>query len=65
MAKDETVDGTFHCETCNQTLSDSNAWFDHLNSKKHNTLKGMSLKVEKSSIEKVKAKLAGLKRKGE
>ena len=48
----------FHCETCKCSLKDSQAWFDHINGKKHNQLLGMSMVVEKVSVDRVKAKLA-------
>ena len=44
-------------------LSDSNAWFDHINGKMHNRMLGMSMVVEKVGVDKVREKLAGLKRK--
>ena len=43
-------------------LKDSNAWYDHINGKKHNQMLGMSMVVERVGVDKVKAKLAGLKR---
>ena len=53
----------FHCETCKCSLKDSQAWFDHINGKKHNQLLGMSMVVQKVSVDKVKAKLALLAQK--
>jgi len=44
---------------------DSNSWYSHINGKKHNRLLGMNMKVEHSTLDKVKQKLAGVKRKAE
>ena len=43
-------------------MKDSQAWYDHINGKKHNQMLGMSMVVEKVSVDRVKARLAGLKR---
>jgi len=53
----------FYCKTCKVQLKDSNAWYDHINGKKHNQMLGMSMIVEKVDVDRVRAKLAGLKRK--
>ena len=53
----------FHCDTCKCSLKDSVAWFDHINGKRHNQLLGMSMVVEKVSIDRVKNKLALLAQK--
>ena len=53
----------FFCDTCNCALKDSQAWFDHINGKKHNRMLGMSMVVENVGLDRVKARLAGLKRK--
>lgn len=45
-------------------MKDSNAYYDHINGKKHNRMLGMSMVVERVGLDRVKAKLAGLKRKG-
>ncbi len=47
----------FFCELCKCALKDSTAWFDHINGKKHNRLKGMSMVVERVDVDKVRAKL--------
>ena len=44
-------------------MKDSQAYLDHLNGRNHNRLLGMSLEVEKSSVEKVSAKILALKAK--
>lgn len=35
----------FYCQLCDELATDSISWIDHLNSKKHNRLLGMNLKV--------------------
>jgi U4/U6.U5 tri-snRNP component SNU23 len=55
--------GVFYCKTCDATLYDNTAYIDHLNGKRHNKLLGMSLRVEKVELSKVKEKLLSLKRK--
>lgn len=62
-AGDLEAQSVFFCKTCKIQLKDSNAWYDHINGKKHNQMLGMSMVVERVSIDRVKAKLAGLKRK--
>lgn len=46
-------------------MKDSQAWYDHINSKKHNQLMGMTMMVERVSVDKVKDRLANLKRKAD
>jgi len=53
----------FYCKTCRVQLKDSSAWWDHINGKKHNQMLGMSMVVERVGVDRVRAKLAGLKRK--
>lgn len=53
----------FYCKVCKVQLKDSNAWFDHINGKKHNQMLGMTMVVERVTVDRVKEKLAGLKRK--
>jgi U4/U6.U5 tri-snRNP component SNU23 len=49
--------GGFYCEVCDCLLRDSVAYTDHLNGKTHNRMLGMSMHVERVSLERVKAKL--------
>ena len=44
---------------------DSAAYIDHMNGKNHYKALGMSMVVERVTLEAVKAKLAGLKRRKE
>jgi len=62
-AGDLEAQSVFYCKTCKVQLKDSNAWYDHINGKKHNQMLGMSMIVEKVDVDRVRAKLAGLKRK--
>ena len=41
----------FFCKTCKCGLKDSQAWYDHINGKKHNQMLGMNMVVERSSLE--------------
>ena len=62
-AQDVEAQSVFYCKTCKVQLKDSNAWYDHINGKKHNQMLGMSMVVERVTIDRIKEKLAGLKRK--
>ncbi|TNV85083.1 hypothetical protein FGO68_gene8458 [Halteria grandinella] len=64
-ASDLESQSVFFCKTCKVQLKDSNAWYDHINGKKHNQMLGMSMVVERVTVDRVKEKLAGLKRKQE
>ncbi|KAI9002401.1 hypothetical protein BC832DRAFT_119472 [Gaertneriomyces semiglobifer] len=55
----------FYCETCDCTLKDSVAYLDHINGRKHQQNLGMSMKVERSTVEQVRKRLEILKRKKE
>jgi hypothetical protein len=55
----------FFCKTCNCSLKDNQAYFDHFNGKRHNQLLGMNMRVEKVGLDKVKEKLLNMKRKAE
>ncbi|KAJ4461122.1 putative zinc finger matrin-type protein 2 [Paratrimastix pyriformis] len=50
--------GGFWCEVCECLIKDSANWLDHLNGKKHQRALGMSMRVTRSSLEDVKARLA-------
>ena len=56
MNKDSKPDevSAFFCELCKCALKDSTAWFDHINGKKHNRLKGMSMVVERVDVDRVR-----------
>lgn len=52
----------FYCDACKCGLKDSQAWFDHINGKKHNRVKGMSMVVEQVDVQRVREKLQSLKK---
>ena len=66
VSKDSKIEevSAFYCELCKCALKDSTAWYDHINGKKHNRLKGMSMIVERVEVDRVKAKLESLKSRG-
>ncbi|KAJ3011346.1 zinc finger, matrin-type 2 [Thoreauomyces humboldtii] len=53
----------FYCKECDCTLKDSVSYLDHINGARHQKNLGMSMKVERSSVDQVRARLANLKRK--
>ena len=48
----------YYCEVCDVTLQDSITWLDHINGQKHQRNMGMSMRVECSTLEQVKARIA-------
>ena len=62
ISEDIKTQSLFYCETCKVHLKDSQAYLDHINGKNHYKALGMSMVVEKVGLDKVKEKLAGLKR---
>ena len=54
LAKDISA---FYCDLCKCALKDSTAWYDHINGKKHNRMKGMSMIVEKVEVDRVRERL--------
>lgn len=53
----------FYCEYCDLTYKDNLSYVDHLNSKQHTRAIGLSVHVEKATLEQVRARLAWLKEK--
>lgn len=53
----------WYCNVCDCVLRDSQSYLDHINGKWHNRALGMTMRVEKSTVEQVKNKFDELKQK--
>jgi len=53
----------FYCEPCNRTYKDSVGYLDHINSKAHLRVIGQTTRIERSTLEQVRARIAFLREK--
>ncbi|KAK7053435.1 U4/U6.U5 snRNP associated protein [Paramarasmius palmivorus] len=51
----------FYCETCNRTYKDTTGYLDHINSRAHLRAMGQTTKLERSTLEQVRARIALLR----
>lgn len=60
-ASSKTQQGGFYCQVCDCLLRDSRAYYDHINGRNHNRMLGMTMNVEKVTVERVIAKMERIK----
>ncbi|KAF8555278.1 hypothetical protein OG21DRAFT_1483952 [Imleria badia] len=53
----------FYCETCNRTYKDTTGYLDHINGRSHLRKLGQTTRVERSTLEQVRARIAFLREK--
>ncbi|KAH9847624.1 hypothetical protein C2E23DRAFT_889869 [Lenzites betulinus] len=53
----------FYCEPCNRTYKDSSGYLDHINGRAHLRALGQTTRIERSTLEQVRARIAYLREK--
>ncbi|KAG8213618.1 hypothetical protein J3R82DRAFT_10303 [Butyriboletus roseoflavus] len=53
----------FYCETCSRTYKDTTGYLDHINGRSHLRKLGQTTRVERSTLEQVRARIAFLREK--
>ncbi|KAI8975816.1 hypothetical protein BD414DRAFT_496991 [Trametes punicea] len=53
----------FYCEVCNRTYKDSSGYLDHINGRAHLRALGQTTRIERSTVEQVRARIAYLREK--
>merc|ERR1712228_409495 len=59
------LQGGYWCSVCECLLKDSATYLDHVNGRRHNRNLGMTMKVEKIGVDRIKEKLRSLKKEPE